>query len=59
MSKKQQERKEKKRKQRVKAKLLKRRMMMREQRKLEKELDKIKKSQEEKITPIRKESNDH
>lgn len=59
MSKKQQERKEKKRKERVKAKLLRRRMNMREQRKLEKELDKLRKSQEEKIVPIRKKSNDN
>lgn len=59
MSKKQQQRKEKKRKERVKAKLLRRRTAMREHRKLEKELDKLRRSQEEKITPIRKNSDDN
>ena len=58
MSKKQQERKEQNRKKRVKAKLLKRRTLMREQRKLENELEKLKKMQEPKLTPIRKETND-
>lgn len=59
MSKKQQERKEKNRAKKVKAKLLRRRMNMREQRKLEKELDKLRKSQEEKLVPIRKNTDDN
>ena len=59
MSKKQQQRKEKKRKERVKAKLLRRRTAMREQRKLEKELNSIKRLQEEKLTPIRKNTDDN
>lgn len=59
MSKKQQERKERNRAKKVKAKLLKRRTNIREQRKLEKELDKLRRSQEEKLIPIRKITDDN
>lgn len=52
--KKQQERKKQDRKKRVKEKLLRRRTAMREHRKLEKELEDIKRLQEEKLEPFRK-----
>lgn len=59
MSKKQKERKEQNRKKKVKAKLLRRRTAMREHRKLERELEKIKISQSEKLIPIRKVTDDN
>lgn len=59
MNDKQKQRKERKRKEKVKAKLLRRRTLMREGRKLEKELWKLKKEQEPKLTPLRKNTNDN
>lgn len=56
--KKQKERKIQKRKKKVKEKLLRRKTAMRTYRKLDKELEYLKKLQEEKIEPIRKQSND-
>lgn len=56
--KKQKERKIQKRKKKVKEKLLRRKTAMRAYRKLDKELEYLKKLQEEKIEPIRKQSND-
>ena len=58
MSKKQQQRKEQKRKERAKKRVLARRNFLRTNRKLEEELEQIKTMQEEKIEPIRKQSND-
>jgi len=54
--KKQKERKEQNRKKRVKEKILRRRTAMRTHRKLEKELEDIKRLQEEKIEPFRKDN---
>jgi hypothetical protein len=54
--KKQKERKEQNRKKRVKEKILRRRTAMRAHRKLEKELEDIKRLQEEKIEPFRKDN---
>lgn len=56
--KKQKERKARKRKEEVKSKLLRRRKLIRESKKLENELWKLKKSQEEKLIPFRKEKDD-
>lgn len=47
-----------KRKERAKKRVLARRNFLRTSRKLEEELEQIKKMQEEKIEPIKKESND-
>ena len=58
MNKKQKERKDQKRKERAKKRVLARRKILRTTRKLEKELEDIKKLQEPKIDPIRKDSND-
>jgi len=54
--KKQKERKAQNRKKRVKEKLLRRRTAIRAHRKLEKELEDIKRLQEEKIEPFRKDN---
>jgi hypothetical protein len=59
MSEKHKKRKEKRRKENIKRKLLHNRLLAREERKLEKELWKLKRSQEEKLVPIRKEKNDN
>jgi predicted nucleic acid-binding Zn-ribbon protein len=56
--KKQKERKLQKRKKNVEKKLLRRRTSMRAYKKLEKELEDLKRLQEEKLVPIRKSSND-
>jgi predicted nucleic acid-binding Zn-ribbon protein len=56
--KKQKERKIQKRKKKVKEKLLRRKTAMRAYRKLDRELEYLKKLQEEKIEPIRKQIND-
>lgn len=57
-SKKQKERKKNKRKELVKQKLLRRRNAIREHSKLEKELEELKRSQEDKIVPYRKKIDD-
>lgn len=56
--KKQKERKLQKRKKNVEKKLLRRRTSMRAHKKLEKELEDLKRLQEEKLVPIRKSTND-
>lgn len=58
MNKKQKERKDQKRKERAKKRVLARRNFLRNTKKTEAELEKIKKLQEPKIDPIRKESDD-
>jgi hypothetical protein len=58
MNNKQKQRKDQKRKERAKKRVLARRNFLRTTRKLEEELEQIKKMQEEKIEPIRKQSND-
>jgi hypothetical protein len=58
MSEKHKQRKAKRRKENIKRKLLKQRMLMREERKLENEIWKLKKSLEPKLEPIRKVKND-
>lgn len=58
MNKKQKERKDQKRKERAKKRVLARRKFLRTTRKLEEELEQLKKLQEPKIDPIRKESDD-
>lgn len=55
MNKKQKERKDKKRKEKARSRVLARRKILREQNKLEKELEQLKLSQEPKIVPYRKE----
>lgn len=59
MSEKHKKRKEKRRKENIKAKLLKKRLLMRQERKLENELFKLKKELEPKQVPIRKDKNDN
>lgn len=58
MNKKQKERKEQKRKERAKKRVLARRKFLRTTRKLDEELEQLKKLQEPKIDPIRKDPND-
>lgn len=59
MSEKHKKRKAKRRKQNIKRKLLNNRLLSQQERKLERELWKLKRSQEEKLVPIRKEKNDN
>jgi hypothetical protein len=58
MNNRQKQRKDQKRKKRAKKRVLARRNFLRATRKLDEELEQIKKMQEEKIEPIRKQSND-
>ena len=58
MNNKQKQSKDQKRKERAKKRVIARRNFLRKSRKLEEELEQIKKMQEEKIEPIRKEPND-
>lgn len=59
MNKKQKERKDQKRKERAKKRVLARRNFLRNTRKVEAELEEIKKLQEPKIDPIRKDTDDN
>ena len=58
MNNRQKQRKDQKRKKRAKKRVLARRNFLRATRKLDEELEQIKKMQEEKIEPIKKQSND-